>query len=65
MSQIRINSHVINGDVFVRCGDIIKSLYSDLAEVTDEGMKTYIRAQIDWWNEYEEGILKQAKERRK
>jgi len=60
MSNIRIQSTIRQGNVYIRQSDIIKSLYSDLANATDDILKKYLRAQIELWEEYEINILKQA-----
>jgi hypothetical protein len=48
-----------NNEAYVRCGDIIKTLYVDLADATDDVLKKYLRAQIEVWEDYEIGILRQ------
>jgi hypothetical protein len=60
---IRIESTVRNGNVFVRCGDIVKSLYVDLADTEDPEIKKYIKGNIELWEEYERDILIQASKR--
>jgi len=59
-TQIRILSKVHDGQVFVSSGDIIKSLYADLANVENSEVKKYIRGIIEGWEEYEKGILIKA-----
>lgn len=59
----KIMSTVRNGEVFVRCGDIVKSLYVDLADVENPELRKYIKGNIELWEEYEKGILIQASQR--
>lgn len=71
MKNVNIASMVNQGEVYLRCGDLIKSLYADFSEITEspditesEGkpiLLKYIKTQIEIWKEYEENILKQAK----
>ena len=56
----KISARVINGEVCVRCSEIIKSLYMDLSYTDDEATKTYIKSSIREWEEYENRILNQA-----
>lgn len=60
MAATRIESTVRNGAVFVRCGDIIKSLYVDLADTENPELKKYIRGNIELWEIYEKDILIKA-----
>jgi hypothetical protein len=63
MSNIRITATIRFGDVYVRLGDVIKSLYADSAYMTsaDENIKTYLKHSIKEWEEYDERILNEAK----
>lgn len=64
MEQVKINSIVKFGCiVYVKCDDIIKSLYHDLMETQNPETQQYIKANIRIWEEYEESILEQAKYR--
>jgi hypothetical protein len=56
----RIVSKVINNQVFANCGDVIRSLYEDLNNNSDEKVKQYIKDSIELWKDYEASILKQA-----
>ena len=56
----RIISTVRNGEVYVRCGDIVKSLYVDLADTESSDIRKYIKANIEIWEEYEKAILEQV-----
>ena len=58
----RIISTVRNGEVYVRCGDIVKSLYIDLADTESPDIRKYVKANIEVWEEYEKSILEQAKQ---
>jgi hypothetical protein len=58
----RIISTVRNGEVYVRCGDIVKSLYIDLADTESSDIRKYIKANIEVWEEYERDVLEQAKQ---
>jgi hypothetical protein len=60
MSAVRIVSKVNNGQVWVSCSDIIKSLYADLPNASTESQKQYIVDKIEAWENYEESILKQS-----
>lgn len=57
----RIVSKVINNQVYSNVGDIIRALYEDLNNVSDEKVKTYIREQIELWKDYELSILQKAR----
>jgi hypothetical protein len=58
MAKVRIQSILkFNGDVFVRCDDIIKSLYADLAATTDTKIKNHIREEIELWELYNEDAI--------
>jgi len=60
MGAVKVTSIVKNGDVLVRCGDIIKTLYADLANTESLDIKNYIRDSIKIWEEYEKAILEEA-----
>lgn len=57
----RIVSKVVNNQVYSSVGDIIRALYEDLNNVSDEKVKTYIREQIELWKDYELSILQKAR----
>ena len=63
MTATRIESTVRNGAVYVRCGDIIKSLYIDLADTNIPEFKKYLKGNIELWEEYEKSVLLQAGQR--
>jgi hypothetical protein len=60
MINMRIGSKVNDGQVFVNCNDILKSLYSDLADTENSEVKKYIKGNIELWEDYEKSILLKA-----
>jgi hypothetical protein len=60
---MRIASKVNNGQVFISCSDVLKSLYADLAETENPDVKNYIKGNIELWEIYEGDILKQVNNR--
>ena len=50
-----------NGDVYVRCDDIIKSLYAHLAATTDTKIKDHIKEEIELWEQYNEDAFNHMK----
>jgi hypothetical protein len=59
--SLKITSTVRNGDVYVRCSDIIASLYADLSGTDDPQVKKYITASIKSWEEYDKDIIEKAR----
>jgi hypothetical protein len=57
---VKIVSTVKNGEVYVRCSDIIASLYEDSATTDDSTVKSYINAAIVSWRQYDNDILEKA-----
>ncbi len=57
----RIVSKVHNGQVYSNVGDIIRALYEDLDNTSDEKVKQYIKDSIALWKDYEQSILEKAK----
>lgn len=55
----RIKAVVKENDVYVRCTDIITSLYEDLDNVKSDAVKEYIRDEIKMWKDYQENIYEQ------
>lgn len=55
----RIKAVVKDDDVYVRCSDIITSLYEDLENIKSDEVKNYIRDEIKMWKKYQEDIFEQ------
>ncbi len=57
MENVKVESTISHGNVFVRCGDIVKALYADLSDIDDPMVQKYIIDSIKKWEKYEKNIL--------
>lgn len=57
--SIIVKAVVKQNDVYIRCNDLIASLYEDLDNVDSVEVKAYIRNEIKMWKAYQENIYKQ------
>ena len=62
MEQVKVNSTIKKGEVYVKLGDVVKALLTDFAELPDDedAIKKYIKHSVGVWEKYENDIIEMA-----